>query len=353
VVGGGYSPPVKAAVHTSYGPPDVVRISEVPKPTAGDNEVLVRVHATTVNRTDCGFRAAKPFFVRFFTGLRRPRVTVLGNEFAGGRGGRRRRHVLRGRRPGVRVQRGLVRCPCRIHGDCRSRVGCDHAGEPDLREGRSRYRGFALCPLVDQEGEDPERAGRPRQRRHRCHRLGGGPAPEASGRQRDRGPRHEERGAGQGPGRGQGDRLHGPGLHEGRADLRRGPRCGRQELVRPLQATVETGRDLPVLGSGSAVPESAPGAHHTALRRQEGHVPPSEGGPGDGLVFQGTDRVRSVQAAHRQVVPVGPDRRGLQLCRDGPENRQCRDQRLPRSSVLDSARMSTYLVRHTETRMGS
>jgi len=42
-----------------------------------------RVHATTVNRTDCGLRAAKPFIVRFFTGLSRPRVTVLGNEFAG------------------------------------------------------------------------------------------------------------------------------------------------------------------------------------------------------------------------------------------------------------------------------
>jgi NADPH:quinone reductase-like Zn-dependent oxidoreductase len=41
------------------------------------------VHATTVNRTDCGLRAAKPFIVRFFTGLSRPRVTVLGNEFAG------------------------------------------------------------------------------------------------------------------------------------------------------------------------------------------------------------------------------------------------------------------------------
>jgi D-arabinose 1-dehydrogenase-like Zn-dependent alcohol dehydrogenase len=49
----------------------------------GDNEVLVKVHATTVNRTDCACRAAKPFFMKFFTGLGRPRATVLGNEFAG------------------------------------------------------------------------------------------------------------------------------------------------------------------------------------------------------------------------------------------------------------------------------
>jgi NADPH:quinone reductase-like Zn-dependent oxidoreductase len=74
---------MRAAVRTSYGPPDVVRIAEVPKPTAKDNQVLVKVHATTVNRTDCGFRAGKPFFVRALTGLPRPRVTVLGTEFAG------------------------------------------------------------------------------------------------------------------------------------------------------------------------------------------------------------------------------------------------------------------------------
>jgi NADPH:quinone reductase-like Zn-dependent oxidoreductase len=74
---------MKAAVHTRYGPPDVVRISAVTKPTAKDNQVLVKVHATTVNRTDCGFRAGKPFIVRFFTGLIRSKVTVLGNEFAG------------------------------------------------------------------------------------------------------------------------------------------------------------------------------------------------------------------------------------------------------------------------------
>jgi NADPH:quinone reductase-like Zn-dependent oxidoreductase len=74
---------MKAAVHTSYGPPNVVRVAEVEKPAAKDNQVLVKVHATTVNRTDSGLRAAKPFVNRFFTGLRRPRVTVLGSEFAG------------------------------------------------------------------------------------------------------------------------------------------------------------------------------------------------------------------------------------------------------------------------------
>jgi NADPH:quinone reductase-like Zn-dependent oxidoreductase len=74
---------MKAAVQTRYGPPEVVRIAEVERPTIKDNEVLVRVYATTVNRTDCACRAARPFFMRLFTGLTRPRATVLGNEFAG------------------------------------------------------------------------------------------------------------------------------------------------------------------------------------------------------------------------------------------------------------------------------
>jgi NADPH:quinone reductase-like Zn-dependent oxidoreductase len=74
---------MRAAVHTSYGPPDVVRIAEVDKPTPKNNQVLVKVHATTVNRTDSGFRAGRPRIVRLFTGLIRPKVTVLGNEFAG------------------------------------------------------------------------------------------------------------------------------------------------------------------------------------------------------------------------------------------------------------------------------
>jgi NADPH:quinone reductase-like Zn-dependent oxidoreductase len=74
---------VRAAVRTRYGPPEVVRVVEVPSPVPGEGEVLVRVHATTVNRTDCGFRAAHPWIVRFLAGLSKPKVTILGCEFAG------------------------------------------------------------------------------------------------------------------------------------------------------------------------------------------------------------------------------------------------------------------------------
>jgi NADPH:quinone reductase-like Zn-dependent oxidoreductase len=74
---------MKAAVRSRYGGPEVVRVAEVEKPVPGDSEVLVKVHATTVNRTDCGVRAAHPFLYRLFVGLRRPRLTILGNEFAG------------------------------------------------------------------------------------------------------------------------------------------------------------------------------------------------------------------------------------------------------------------------------
>jgi NADPH:quinone reductase-like Zn-dependent oxidoreductase len=74
---------MKAAVCTRYGPPEVVVISDVEKPSPRDNGLLIKVHATTVNRTDCAYRAARPFFMRLLTGLTRPRSAVLGTEFAG------------------------------------------------------------------------------------------------------------------------------------------------------------------------------------------------------------------------------------------------------------------------------
>lgn len=75
---------MRAAVCDQYGPPEVVRIDEVEKPSPQGGEVLIKVHATTVNRTDCGVRAPyHPVLARFFYGWARPRARVLGNEFAG------------------------------------------------------------------------------------------------------------------------------------------------------------------------------------------------------------------------------------------------------------------------------
>lgn len=74
---------MKAVVHDAYGAPDVLRIEEVAQPVPNEDEVLVTVHATTVTRSDCAWRAAHPFVSRFFTGLRRPKYRILGSEFAG------------------------------------------------------------------------------------------------------------------------------------------------------------------------------------------------------------------------------------------------------------------------------
>jgi len=74
---------MKAAVYKKYGPPEVVKLVEVDRPSPGSNEVLVKVYATTVNRTDCGFRSAEYFISRFFSGLFKPKFGILGNEFAG------------------------------------------------------------------------------------------------------------------------------------------------------------------------------------------------------------------------------------------------------------------------------
>lgn len=74
---------MRAAVQQRYGPPDVVEVRDVDRPAPGARQVLVRVHASTVNRTDCGFRAASPPIVRPFSGLVRPKAKILGNEFAG------------------------------------------------------------------------------------------------------------------------------------------------------------------------------------------------------------------------------------------------------------------------------
>jgi NADPH:quinone reductase-like Zn-dependent oxidoreductase len=74
---------VKAVVYDRYGPPDVLRLEDVERPVPAEDELLVRVHASTVTRSDVGFRSAEIFISRFFTGLRRPTQRIPGTEFAG------------------------------------------------------------------------------------------------------------------------------------------------------------------------------------------------------------------------------------------------------------------------------
>ena len=74
---------MRAVVFDKYGPPEVQRLEDVERPVPQEDEVLVKIHATTVTRSDCGIRSAKPALIRLFFGLRRPKQRILGTELAG------------------------------------------------------------------------------------------------------------------------------------------------------------------------------------------------------------------------------------------------------------------------------
>ena len=74
---------MKSVFRTRYGPPDVLEVKEVPTPEPRPGELLVRVHAATVSRTDCGGLWGAPFVYRFFAGFPRPRHVATGCDFAG------------------------------------------------------------------------------------------------------------------------------------------------------------------------------------------------------------------------------------------------------------------------------
>lgn len=74
---------MKAILFEKYGPPEVLRVVEVDRPIPLADEVLVKIIAAGVNRSDCGTRGTTPFFVRVFTGFLRPRRPFTGREFSG------------------------------------------------------------------------------------------------------------------------------------------------------------------------------------------------------------------------------------------------------------------------------
>src|SRR5690606_7550132 len=74
---------MKASVRSKYGKAEVIRIQETEKPTPKDDELLIKVHAATVNRSDYHALTGKPVFMRLMTGLLKPKLPITGSDFAG------------------------------------------------------------------------------------------------------------------------------------------------------------------------------------------------------------------------------------------------------------------------------
>src|SRR5688572_32412883 len=74
---------MRAVVNNKYGGPEVLQIEEVEKPVPKDNEVLVKVHAVSINDWDWGYLKGLPRFTRLMSGLSRPKAKILGSDIAG------------------------------------------------------------------------------------------------------------------------------------------------------------------------------------------------------------------------------------------------------------------------------
>ena len=74
---------MKAIIYSKYGPPDILQYQETDKPVPRDNEVLIKVVAASINAADLGMLKGKPFVVRFFSGLLKPKNKILGSDIAG------------------------------------------------------------------------------------------------------------------------------------------------------------------------------------------------------------------------------------------------------------------------------
>ena len=74
---------MKAVYYTEYGGPEVLEIRDIPKPTPGEDEILVKVHAASIHQTDIRFRTGTPFLARVLAGLLKPKNPILGSDYSG------------------------------------------------------------------------------------------------------------------------------------------------------------------------------------------------------------------------------------------------------------------------------
>ena len=124
---------MKATICTKYGSPDVLQFTEVPKPTPGENEILVKVHAASVTAADGMIRKGTPFYGRFFIGLMKPKMPIPGTGFAGviESVGKNVTQYKEGDRVFGETGPG-IQCPSRVRLCCRRKRAENHADQPVL-----------------------------------------------------------------------------------------------------------------------------------------------------------------------------------------------------------------------------
>ena len=231
---------MKAILHQRYGRPDVLELRDVDKPTIGDEQVLVRVHASSVNPVEW-YGVSGPYFARIGNGMRRPKDQTVGADLAGTveAVGRDVKAAPTGRRGVRRLGRVVGRVHDRARGPAR-----EEALEPVVRGsgGSARGRGHG-APGAARQGSGAAGAEGARQRRLGRRRHVRGPARQAVRRRGDRRLQHRKRGAGPVAGRGPCGRLHERGLHEARRAARPDARHRRQPLVPRLQKGADPGGD--------------------------------------------------------------------------------------------------------------
>ncbi len=308
---------MKAVVYTHYGPPEVLRIAEIAKPVPKDNEVLIKVHATTVTVGDTRMRSftvprGQWLPARIYLGIRKPKRPILGMELAGeieavGK------DVTRFK-VGDAVFASTFEVGFGGHAEykCLPEDGLagHQAGQSHLRgsrRGRGRRYDRLALPRARPHPARPDRADL-RRVRGRGHQRGADRQPSL-GRRGDRRVQHGEPGPGALAGRRQGHRLHPGRFHPRRPDLRRRIRRGGQGCPFPRQESAQDNRRLSQRAQ-------------TQRRVSQGQERSAAGG-------QGTDRGRQAEAGDRSGLSPGADRRGAPLCRSRAQAGQCRHHSRP------------------------
>ena len=306
--------------------PDVIKILDVPKPAPAAGEVLVRIHATTVNRTDCG--ELRPRIIGRLFGLRRPRRTIFGMDFAG---------VVEAAGPQVKSfkpgDRVFGMCPSRRNGAHAEYVCIPESAAIAIMPANTHFDEAVVC-----EGAFYANSGLRKFHVGPGHKIliyGASGAIGSAAVQLAKAcgaevtavvaTRHLE--AGQIPRRGPRHRLYGGGFHPHRRAFRFRLRGGGESQLLSMPQTPEVQRD--VHGDRHRSLGGVPADDDLVGDRTEQQSPrspaPARQRPSICRIPESTHGGGSVSRGHRSKIPARRDRRRLSLCRDGAKGWHRRD----------------------------